>query len=250
MSSFGVAHECHRDHRALAHTARELVRVVVETLCRWLGMPTRSSISIARRRQLSKGTIMYHFGSKDQMLREMSLGYMERRLRELEVIVEELTDDSARLGALIVSLVTSYRDDRESSIAFSREFMRFANGPGDGRGARAAPPLRSTRCRASSRRDGGRDFPSRRREDRRAADHRHVQLDVDVAEPGRAACRSTRVAAVFASTTLSGVLATPGDLQAGASSCRRRWPSCAARGPGTPQPFDRTVSQLVDLTRP
>jgi TetR/AcrR family transcriptional regulator, cholesterol catabolism regulator len=82
---------------------------------------------IADRLQLSKGTIMYHFGSKDQLLRQMSLAYMERRLGELEVIVEELPDHAQQLAGLIASLVTSYRDDRDASIAFSREFVRFAS---------------------------------------------------------------------------------------------------------------------------
>lgn len=177
------------------------------------GYDMTSVAEIAERLQLSKGTIMYHFGSKDQMLREMSLGYMERRLRELEVIVEELTDDSARLGALIVSLVTSYRDDREASIAFSREFMRFANDP-------VMDEVRALRRRYVDTLQGfleagmaGGTF--------RQIDAKIVALQIIgmcnwtwtwLNPDGRLSV--DEVAAVFASTTLSGVLATPGDLQA------------------------------------
>jgi AcrR family transcriptional regulator len=93
------------------------------------GYDGTSVAEIADRLSLSKGTIMYHFGSKDQLLRQMSLDYMERRLRELEVIVDEVPGSGDRVAALIVSLVTAYRDDRAASIAFSREFMRFANEP-------------------------------------------------------------------------------------------------------------------------
>jgi AcrR family transcriptional regulator len=93
------------------------------------GYDMTSVAEIAEHLQLSKGTIMYHFGSKDQLLRQMSLDYMQRRMRELELIVSEIPDSADRLSALIVSLITSYRDDRDASVAFSREFMRFASDP-------------------------------------------------------------------------------------------------------------------------
>jgi AcrR family transcriptional regulator len=91
------------------------------------GYDMTSVSDIAGRLQLSKGTIMYHFGSKDQMLREMSLQYMRARTEELRLIEETVEGSDARVHALILSLVTSYRDDRAFSVAFSREFMRFAN---------------------------------------------------------------------------------------------------------------------------
>jgi AcrR family transcriptional regulator len=93
------------------------------------GYDVTSLSEIASRLQLSKGTIMYHFGSKAQMLREMSLQYMRLRLAELELIIESVTGNDAQLRVLILALVTSYRDDRASSVAFAREFMRFARDP-------------------------------------------------------------------------------------------------------------------------
>jgi TetR/AcrR family transcriptional regulator, cholesterol catabolism regulator len=78
---------------------------------------------------LSKGTIMYHFGSKDRLLQQMSLEYMRRRSTELEAIVESDAGDAQKIADLITSLLIGFRDDRSSTIAFSREFMRFADAP-------------------------------------------------------------------------------------------------------------------------
>ena len=52
----GVARERHRDHHALAHAARELVRVVVHAPPPALGMPTARSSSTARVRAASLPT--------------------------------------------------------------------------------------------------------------------------------------------------------------------------------------------------
>jgi AcrR family transcriptional regulator len=174
------------------------------------GYDMTSVAEIAERLQLSKGTIMYHFGSKDQMLREMSLGYMERRLRELELIVEEVEDDTERLTALIISLVTSYRDDREASIAFSREFMRFARDP-------VMDEVRALRRRYVDTLQGcleagmaGGTF--------RDLDAKVVALQIIgmcnwtwtwLTPAGRLSV--DEVASTFASTMLSGVLARPGE---------------------------------------
>jgi AcrR family transcriptional regulator len=80
---------------------------------------------IAEQLELSKGTIMYHFGSKDQMLRQMALDYMERRLTDLASITKKAVPCDIRVRAIIFSLITSYRDDGPAAVAFSREFMRL-----------------------------------------------------------------------------------------------------------------------------
>jgi AcrR family transcriptional regulator len=172
------------------------------------GYDMTSVSEIATRLQLSKGTIMYHFGSKDQMLREMSLQYMRLRLAELKLIMETVEGSDARLQALIVSLVTSYRDDRASSVAFSREFMRFARDPvmDDVRELRRqyAESLQSLLEHGMS--EGV--F--------RATDARIVALQIIgmcnwtwtwLRPGGRLSCEE--IAAIFAETTLSGLLADP-----------------------------------------
>jgi AcrR family transcriptional regulator len=78
---------------------------------------------------LSKGTIMHHYGAKENILRRMSLGYMERRLAELQLIAEDYEGPAERLAAIITALITAFRDDRAATLAFSREFMRFADQP-------------------------------------------------------------------------------------------------------------------------
>jgi AcrR family transcriptional regulator len=99
------------------------------TLVARQGYDMTSVAEIADQLRLSKGTIMYHFGSKDQMLKQLSLEYMQRRLAELEEIVAQYAGADERLRAVVISLVTSYRNDRAASVAFSREFMRFADKP-------------------------------------------------------------------------------------------------------------------------
>jgi AcrR family transcriptional regulator len=78
---------------------------------------------------LSKGTVMYHFGSKDRLLQQMSLEYMRRRSIELQTIVDSDAGDAQKVADVITTLLVAFRDDRSSTIAFSREFMRFANDP-------------------------------------------------------------------------------------------------------------------------
>jgi AcrR family transcriptional regulator len=93
------------------------------------GYDATSLSEIAAELNMSKGTIMHHYGSKDRILKAMSMLYMQRRLREVDIILEESEDPAERLSALIVSLVTGLRDDHATTRAFSREFMRFVNDP-------------------------------------------------------------------------------------------------------------------------
>jgi TetR/AcrR family transcriptional regulator, cholesterol catabolism regulator len=93
------------------------------------GYDMTSVAAIAEELQLSKGTIMYHFGSKDQMLKQLSVGYMNRRIAELETILASPSTSVDQVRALVTSLIMAHRDDRAASVAFAREFMRFAGEP-------------------------------------------------------------------------------------------------------------------------
>jgi AcrR family transcriptional regulator len=93
------------------------------------GYDGTSLAEIAAELDLSKGTIMHHYGAKENILRRMSLEYMERRLAELELIAAEYEEPARRLAAIITALITAFRDDRVATQAFSREFMRFAQEP-------------------------------------------------------------------------------------------------------------------------
>lgn len=106
----------------------DILRAFTELVAR-KGYDVTSVAEIAEHLQVSKGTIMYHFGSKDQLLKQMSLAYMERRLAELDQIIATSSNAADRLRAVVSGLVRSYSDDRAASVAFSREFMRFAAEP-------------------------------------------------------------------------------------------------------------------------
>ena len=54
ISSFGSQRERHRDHHALAHAAREPVRIIVDSARSGDGMRTRRSISSARSCRLAR----------------------------------------------------------------------------------------------------------------------------------------------------------------------------------------------------
>jgi AcrR family transcriptional regulator len=78
---------------------------------------------------VSKGTIIHHYSSKDQLLFEMSVGYMQRRMVELEVILESTDNPVEQLELVIMALFLVHRDDRDATLAVSREFVRFISEP-------------------------------------------------------------------------------------------------------------------------
>ncbi len=93
------------------------------------GYDATSLSEIADELGMSKGTIMHHFGAKERILAQMSLGYMVRRLEELAIVKEAFPDPVEQLAGLITTLVTAFRDDESATRAFSREFIRFSGDP-------------------------------------------------------------------------------------------------------------------------
>lgn len=75
---------------------------------------------------LSKGTIVHHFMSKDRLLERVHADYMARRLAELHCILDAADDPAMQLGCVIQQLVACMGSDRNATIAFAREVMRFA----------------------------------------------------------------------------------------------------------------------------
>lgn len=78
---------------------------------------------------ISKGTIVHHFGTKDAMLRELHEGYMRRRLAEVGAVWQRLTAPADRLAAFVHLGVRYQVVDREATVAFQREVLRFAAEP-------------------------------------------------------------------------------------------------------------------------
>ena len=80
----GVVGQRHRDHHALAHAARELVRVGVDARLRGSGMPTRPSISTARSQRLRLGDLArWALHGLRELVAHLVEG-MQRRQRVLE----------------------------------------------------------------------------------------------------------------------------------------------------------------------
>lgn len=83
---------------------------------------------IAVELDLSKGTIVHHFGNKEALLREVHVAYFTRRFAEADFILAQLHDPVSRLAAMIYALLAAHRDDRAASLACLRELVRYFGG--------------------------------------------------------------------------------------------------------------------------
>ena len=135
---------------------------------------------VAEALDMSKGTILHHFGSKDSLLEHVHSDYMERRLAEAHSLLARIESPPDQLAALIYQLMLAEHHDRSATVAFAREIVRFASDEimSDVRRMRDEYTglLRGVVQRGM---DAG---PVRRgqRRDRDAADLRHVQLELDL----------------------------------------------------------------------
>lgn len=82
---------------------------------------------IAGELDISKGTILHHFGSKDKMLERVHVEYMTRRLAEAKAIVAKLPTPALRVNGIIHQLMISQNEDWWATVAFAREIVRFAS---------------------------------------------------------------------------------------------------------------------------
>jgi AcrR family transcriptional regulator len=92
-----------------------------------LGYDQVSFSMVAKELGLSKGTIVYHFDSKEKILEAVHREYMIRRLREARVILQTLTDPRERVIGFLAQLMVAQRDDKSATVAFAREIVRFAS---------------------------------------------------------------------------------------------------------------------------
>jgi AcrR family transcriptional regulator len=84
---------------------------------------------VAEALEISKGTVLHHFRSKEAILEQMSNDYMRRRLAEARDYLPEVDDPIDELQAFICQLMLAQQDDRASTVAFSREILRSAEEP-------------------------------------------------------------------------------------------------------------------------
>jgi TetR/AcrR family transcriptional regulator, cholesterol catabolism regulator len=84
---------------------------------------------VAEALDISKGTILHHFGSKEAILEQINNDYMRRRLAEARDYLPHLDNPVDELQAFICHLMLCQQDDRAATVAFSREIVRSASEP-------------------------------------------------------------------------------------------------------------------------
>lgn len=90
------------------------------------GYDRTSLRDLADSMQISKGTVLHHFGTKDRLLERVHATYMRKRLAEAELITTAFTTPPARLAGFIYQLMIVQESDRAATVAFAREIVRFA----------------------------------------------------------------------------------------------------------------------------
>ena len=81
---------------------------------------------VAEELGLSKGTILHHYGSKDKLLEQLHHEYMDRRLSEAHSILSLLHDPAEQLAGMVLQNLFAMHHDRDATVAFAREIVRFA----------------------------------------------------------------------------------------------------------------------------
>lgn len=81
---------------------------------------------VAEALDISKGTILHHFRSKESLLEQLNSDYMRRRLAEAEEFLAAFDDPVDQLQLIVYQLMLSQQDDRAATVAFSREIVRSA----------------------------------------------------------------------------------------------------------------------------
>lgn len=84
---------------------------------------------IAQELGMSKGTIVHHFGTKAQMLRELEENYMTRQMAAVELMWERLPKPAERLAALIYAAALLHVIAHDATVATQREVVQLAEDP-------------------------------------------------------------------------------------------------------------------------
>jgi AcrR family transcriptional regulator len=108
---------------------REEILLVFTEMVAERGYDEVSVRDVAEALEISKGTILHHFGSKEAILERINNEYMRRRLAEARDYLPDLDDPVDELQAFICQLMLSQQDDRAATVAFSREIVRSASEP-------------------------------------------------------------------------------------------------------------------------
>lgn len=82
---------------------------------------------VAEALDISKGTILHHFRSKENLLEQLNSEYMRRRLAEAEDFLADFDDPVDQLQLIVYQLMLAQQEDRAATVAFSREIVRSAS---------------------------------------------------------------------------------------------------------------------------
>lgn len=78
---------------------------------------------------MSKGTIVHHFGTKAQMLRELEETHLERQLAVLRMAWERLAAPHERIAAIIYASALLQVIARDATVASQREVVQLFDDP-------------------------------------------------------------------------------------------------------------------------
>ncbi len=86
---------------------------------------------IADELRMSKGTIVHHFGTKAQMLRELEETYLQRQLDAVRKMWERLSRPQERIAAIIFASTHLQVIARDATVASQREVVAASGGSRD-----------------------------------------------------------------------------------------------------------------------
>ena len=78
---------------------------------------------------MSKGTIVHHFGTKSQMLRELEETHLTRQLDVLRMAWDRLEAPHERIVAIIYTATLLHVIDRDATVASQREVVQLSDDP-------------------------------------------------------------------------------------------------------------------------
>ena len=120
-----TAHTADRVRTRDAGRSQDILRLFTRNVAR-SGYAESNFSEIANELGISKGTIVHHYGTKDQLFAHMHDSYMERRLAEARDIVARFDSPEERLAGLLFAFLLYQETDHDATVAFQREIARLA----------------------------------------------------------------------------------------------------------------------------
>lgn len=84
---------------------------------------------VANELGMSKGTIVHHFGTKAQLLRELEETYMRRQIDAIHLMFRRLQTPPERIAAIIYGSALLHVFERDATVASQREVVQLADHP-------------------------------------------------------------------------------------------------------------------------